>query len=171
MDQVVGQIQMHGAAASAPFDDGPGHWAMNAALRHLANRARGGARPPSGRSSSTVLCDPVTGGVRLPDVTAPTRTLTGSRDTTGSGVLCGLYGARDPWNGGADAWDRHDDGDPSDPFFPATAEPVLSRLHPTHADYVGRVRTAAQGSVDAGYLLPEDATAIVAAAQDSGIGG
>ncbi|MEU3510452.1 alpha/beta hydrolase domain-containing protein [Streptomyces longwoodensis] len=163
------------AAGSAPFDDGPGHWAMNTALRHLAGWARGGPRPPSGQPLSTVLRDPATGlatgGVRLPDVTVPTRTLTGARDTTDSGVFCGLYGARDPWNGDTDAWDRHDDGDPSDPSFPPTAEPVLSRLYPTHADYAGKVRTAAQRSVDAGYLLPEDATAIVAAAQDSGIGG
>lgn len=163
------------AAGSAPFNDGPGHWAMNAALRHLADWARGGARPPSGQPLSTVLRDPATGlatgGVRLPDVTVPTRTLTGARDTTGSGVFCGLYGARDPWNGDADAWDRHDDGDPSDPHFPSTAEPVLSRLYPTHADYVDKVRTAAQTSVGVGYLLPEDAAAIVAAAQDSGIGG
>lgn len=148
---------------------------MNAALRHLADWAGGGARPPSGQPLSTVLRDPATGlatgGVRLPDVTVPTRTLTGARDTTGSGVFCGLYGARDPWNGDADAWDRHDDGDPSDPHFPPTAEPVLSRLYPTHADYVDKVRTAAQTSVGAGYLLPEDAAAIVAAAQDSGIGG
>jgi hypothetical protein len=36
---------------------------------------------------------------------------------------------------------------------------------------VEKVRTAAQASVDAGHLLPEDAAAIIAAAQDSGIGG
>ncbi|MFF4713069.1 alpha/beta hydrolase domain-containing protein [Streptomyces eurythermus] len=38
----------------------------------------------------------VTGGVRPPVVTVPTRTLSGARDTTGSGVFCGLHGARDP---------------------------------------------------------------------------
>ncbi|MFI7386307.1 alpha/beta hydrolase domain-containing protein [Streptomyces sp. NPDC049813] len=163
------------AAGSAPFNDGPGHWAMNTALRHLSGWARGGARPPGGQPLSTVLRDPATGlatgGIRLPDVTVPTRTLSGSRSTTGSGVFCGLYGATDPWNGDADAWDRHDEGDPSDRSFPRTAEPVLSRLYPTHDDYVGKVRAAAQRSVAAGYLLPEDATAIVTAAQDSGIGG
>ncbi|WP_381560187.1 alpha/beta hydrolase domain-containing protein [Streptomyces eurythermus] len=30
------------AAGSAPFNDGPGHWTMNAALRRLADWARGG---------------------------------------------------------------------------------------------------------------------------------
>ncbi|GGL73747.1 hypothetical protein GCM10010129_16670 [Streptomyces fumigatiscleroticus] len=163
------------AAGSAPFNDGPGHYAMNAALRHLSAWARGGSRPPAGALLSTVLRDPATGlatgGIRLPDVAVPTRTLTGLRDTTDSGVFCGLYGARDPWNGDADAWDRHDDGDPSDPSFPHTAEPDLGRLYPTHADYVGKVRSAAQASVDAGYLLPEDATAIVTAAEASDIGG
>ncbi len=62
-------------------------------------------------------------------------------------------------------------GDPSDPFLPRTAEPVLARLYPTHADYVGKVRAAAQASVSAGYLLPEDATTIVTAAENSGVGG
>ncbi|MFD7817000.1 alpha/beta hydrolase domain-containing protein [Streptomyces sp. NPDC059785] len=167
------------AAGSAPFNDGPGHWAMNAALRHLDGWARGGSRPPSAPALSTVLTtalrDPATGlavgGVRLPDVTVPTRTLSGSRDTTGSGVFCGLYGAGDPWNGDADAWDTHDAADPSDPSFPTTAEPDLARLYPTHADYVSKVRAAAQASVDAGYLLVEDATSIVSSARESDIGG
>ncbi|MEV3920997.1 alpha/beta hydrolase domain-containing protein [Actinomadura coerulea] len=164
------------AAGSAPFNDGPGHYSMNAALRGLDAWARGGARPAGGAPLDTVLRDPrtglATGGVRLPDVTVPTRTLTGLRDTSGgSGVFCGLYGARDPWNGGADPWDRHDSGDPSDPSLPWTAEPVLSALYPAHADYVGKVRAAAQASVSAGHLLPEDATAIIAAAEGSGMGG
>ncbi|MFD0686079.1 alpha/beta hydrolase domain-containing protein [Actinomadura fibrosa] len=163
------------AAGSAPFNDGPGHYSMNAALRHLASWARGGAQPPSGAPLSTVLRDPstglATGGVRLPDVTVPTRTLTGERDTSGSGVFCGLYGARDPWNGDSDPWDRHNAGDPSDPSLPRTAEPVLSRLYPTHDDYVAKVRAAAQASVNAGHLLPEDATTIVTAAENSTIGG
>ncbi|GAA4072584.1 alpha/beta hydrolase domain-containing protein [Actinomadura miaoliensis] len=163
------------ASGSAPFNDGPGHYSMNAALRHLASWAQGGARPPSGPALNTDLRDPstglATGGIRLPDVTVPTRTLTGMRDTSGSGIFCGLYGARDPWNGDADPWDRHDDGDPSDPYFPPTAEPVLTRLYPTHDDYVTKVRAATQASVNAGHLLPEDATTIVTAAQNSDIGG
>ncbi|MFI6950932.1 hypothetical protein [Streptomyces sp. NPDC050422] len=36
---------------------------------------------------------------------------------------------------------------------------------------MSKVRNAAQTSVSAGHLLPEDATTIIAAAQDSGIGG
>ncbi|GAA0370041.1 alpha/beta hydrolase domain-containing protein [Actinoallomurus spadix] len=163
------------AAGSAPYNDGPGHYAMNAALRHLTGWAQGGPRPPGGPVLNTDARDPstglATGGIRLPDVAVPTRTLTGLRDTSGSGVFCGLYGARDPWNGDADPWDRHDAGDPSDPAAPLTTEPVLSRLYPTHEDYVGKVRAAAQASVTAGYLLPEDATTIVTAAQNSAIGG
>ncbi|MFA1541039.1 alpha/beta hydrolase domain-containing protein [Actinomadura monticuli] len=163
------------AAGSAPFNDGPGHYSMNAALRLLAGWARGGPTPPSGPELNTVFRDPRTGlaagGIRLPDVAVPTRTLTGMRDTTGSGVFCGLYGARDPWNGDADPWDRHDDGDPSDPSSPRTAEPVLSRLYPTHADYVAKVRDAARQSVNAGFLLPEDAAAVVTAAENSAVGG
>ncbi|GAA4601387.1 hypothetical protein GCM10023195_03470 [Actinoallomurus liliacearum] len=148
---------------------------MNAALRHLTDWAQGGAPPPSGPALDVDVRDPSTGlaigGIRLPDVTVPTRTLTGLRDTGGSGVFCGLYGARDPWNDDADPWDRHDAGDPSDPAAPPNAEPVLSRLYPTHADYLSKVRAAAQASVNAGHLLPEDATTIVTAARNSGIGG
>ncbi|MCP2164472.1 alpha/beta hydrolase domain-containing protein [Goodfellowiella coeruleoviolacea] len=163
------------AAGSAPYNDGPGHHSMNAALRHLTRWAQGGAAPASGRVLVPDLRDPSTGlalgGIRLPDVAVPTRTLTGARSTSGSGVFCGLYGARDPWNGDADPWDRHNSGDPSDPAIPRTAEPVLSQLYPTHADYVTKVRAAAQESVAAGHLLPEDATAIVDAAEHSDIGG
>ncbi|MFC4910534.1 alpha/beta hydrolase domain-containing protein [Actinomadura gamaensis] len=159
------------AAGSAPYNDGPGHYSMNAALRHLTSWAQGGTRPPSGAPLSTVLRDPLTGlasgGVRLPDITVPTRTLTGLRDIRNSGPFCGLYGARDPWNHDADAWDRHDLGDPSDPSLPIVPEPVLSRLYPTHADYVSKVKAAAQRSVDDGYLLPEDATTIVTTAQNA----
>ncbi|OQR63448.1 hypothetical protein B6E66_14040 [Streptomyces maremycinicus] len=163
------------AAGSAPYNDGPGHYAMNAALHHLAGWARGGPRPASGALLNADLRDPATGlaagGIRLPDVAVPTRTLTGARDTSGSGVFCGLYGARDPWNADSDPWDRHDAADPSDPAFPPRAEPVLSRLYPTHEEYVGKVRAAAQASVSAGHLLPQDATTIVTTAQESGIGG
>ncbi|TDD72779.1 hypothetical protein E1293_32520 [Actinomadura darangshiensis] len=163
------------AAGSAPYNDGPGHYSMNAALRHLASWARGGARPSSGTELDTDLRSPsaglASGGVRLPAVAVPTRTLTGMRDTGGSGLFCGLYGARDPWNGDADPWDRHDAGDPSDPAFPPRAEPVLSELYPTHADYVTKVRAAAQASVNAGHLLPEDAATIITTAQNSGTGG
>ncbi|TVS98896.1 hypothetical protein FNH07_36420 [Amycolatopsis bartoniae] len=162
------------AAGSAPYNDGPGHYSMDAALRLLTAWAQGGPRPASGAPLFADLRDPATGlavgGIRLPDVSVPTRTLTGLRDTTGSGVFCGLYGARDPWNGDADPWDRHNAGDPSDPVPPPTAEPVLSRLYPTHADYVDKVRAAAQASVDAGYLLPEDASTIVTQAENSTIG-
>ncbi|MEU0467704.1 alpha/beta hydrolase domain-containing protein [Amycolatopsis sp. NPDC006131] len=163
------------AAGSAPYNDGPGHYSMNAALRALSTWAQGGPRPASGALLDADRRDPATGlatgGIRLPDVAVPTRTLSGERDTTDSGVFCGLYGARDPWNGDADPWDQHDDGDPSDPSFPPTAEPVLSRLYPTNDGYVAKVQAAAQSSVTAGHLLPEDAATIVEAARNSGIGG
>ena len=46
------------------------------------------------------------------------------------------------------------------PFDAAT----LKRLYPTHADYVAKVQDAAARSVEAGWLLPVDARAVVAAA-------
>ncbi|GAA2879531.1 hypothetical protein Acy02nite_78070 [Actinoplanes cyaneus] len=165
-------------AGSAPPNDGPGRYGMNAALAHLTTWAQGGtappAAPPIALSGSTVTRNAATGlalgGLRLPDVTVPTRTLSGSRES-GGGPFCRLYGARDPWNADADGWDRHDAGDPSDPAAPANREPDLATLYPTHERYVAAVRAAADAAVTGGYLLPPDAAQIVATAQASPIGG
>ncbi|GIF06918.1 alpha/beta hydrolase domain-containing protein [Actinoplanes siamensis] len=165
-------------AGSAPPNDGPGHYGIDAALAHLTTWAQGGAAPPVAPpvavGGGAVIRDAATGlavgGLRLPDVTVPTRTLSGLR-AIGGGPFCGLYGARDPWNADADGWDRHDAGDPSNPAPPASPEPDLATLYPTHARYVAAVRAAADAAVAAGYLLPPDAARIVAIAQAAPIGG
>ncbi|MFI1993616.1 alpha/beta hydrolase domain-containing protein [Actinoplanes sp. NPDC020271] len=165
-------------AGSAPPNDGPGHYGIDAALAHLTTWARGGTAPPAAPPvtllGGAVIRDPATGlalgGLRLPDVTVPTHTLSGLR-AIGGGPFCGLYGARDPWNADADGWDRHDTGDPSDPALPVVAEPDLATLYPTHARYVAAVQAAADTAVAAGYLLAPDAARIVATAQASPIGG
>ncbi|WP_026310912.1 alpha/beta hydrolase domain-containing protein [Parafrankia elaeagni] len=167
-------------ANTAPINDGPAHYSLNAALSAMNRWIRGGPAPATGAllamEGSTPVRDPATGlargGVRLPDVTVPTRTLSGQRHAEGLAALfCGLFGATDPWNGDTDPWDRHDAGDPSNPTAPQTAEPVLSQLYPTHADYVNKVRAAAWTSVLRGFLTPADARTIVTAASNSTIGG
>ncbi|AIJ26085.1 hypothetical protein AMETH_5993 [Amycolatopsis methanolica 239] len=62
------------AAGSAPYNDGPGHHSMNAALRALTTWEQGGPRPASGALLDADRRDPATGGIRLPDVVVPTRT-------------------------------------------------------------------------------------------------
>jgi hypothetical protein len=163
---------------AAPINDGPQRYGVNAALAALNRWARGGPRPATAAditvTSEQIVRDPATGiatgGVRLPDITVPTRTLTGQRNATGAGALCFLFGAVDPWNGDGDAWDTHDADDPSDPGGTLTPEPDLSRRYPTHAGYVAKVRAAARSAVREGFLTPGDAATIVAAARSSTIG-
>ncbi|OHV19787.1 hypothetical protein BBK14_28610 [Parafrankia soli] len=167
-------------ADTPPINDGPAHYSLNAALSAVNRWMRGGPAPATGTilsmQGNTPVRDPATGlargGIRLPDVAVPTRTLTGQRFTEGAAALfCGLFGATDPWNGDADPWDTHNAGDPSNPTAPQTAEPVLRQLYPTHADYVNKVRASAWTSVFRGFLTPADARTIVTAAQNSTVGG
>ncbi|OAA27730.1 hypothetical protein UG55_100758 [Frankia sp. EI5c] len=167
-------------ADTPPVNNGPAHYSLNAALSAMNRWMRGGRAPATGAllamEGNTPVRDPATGlargGIRLPDVAVPTRTLSGQRHAEGIAALtCGLFGATDPWNGDADPWDRHDAGDPSNPTAPRTAEPALSQLYPTHTDYVNKVRVAAWTSVFQGFLTPADARAIVTAASRSTIGG
>lgn len=167
-------------AGTAPINDGPAHYSLNAALSAVNRWMRGGPAPATGAiltmQGNAPVRDPATGlargGIRLPDVTVPTRTLTGQRYAEGAAALfCGLFGATDPWNGDADPWDRHNAGDPSNPTAPQTAEPVLRQLYPTHTDYVNKVRAAAWTSVFRGFLTPADARTIVTTAQNSTVGG
>lgn len=50
-------------------------------------------------------------------------------------------------------------------------EATLARLYPTHDDYVAAFRRAAEATVDAGHLLPEDAETMIAEAEASDVGG
>lgn len=154
---------------AAPVNDGPGHHAADAALAALDRWMRGGPAPAAGTpitlAGGKIVRDPATGialgGVRLPDVTVPTRTLSGRRGGGITGLICTLFGASDPWNGDADPWDEHDEADPSDPTAPRTPEPVLARLYPTHDDYVAKVSAAASSAARTGLLTQHDATEIV----------
>ncbi len=87
------------------------------------------------------------GGIRLPQLEAPTATLTGTgnrpADTNPVSGFCVLFGT-------------------TTPFSAAT----LSRLYPTHADYVRAFTAAANRLARQGFLLPADrAEALFAAEQ------
>lgn len=115
---------------------------------------------------ATIVRDPVTGiakgGIRMPDVAVPTRTLIGVRPpaTLGQFPTCFLFGSTDPWNGDGDAWD----GDPRYDVS-GTPEPDLAALYPSHAGYVAAVTRSAAGLVAQGFLLPSDAGDIIEGAR------
>jgi Alpha/beta hydrolase domain len=105
---------------------------------------------------ATVVRDPATGiatgGIRLPDVEVPTRTLSAARPPN---PVCTLFGAVDPWNGDSDAWD----GTVRDPS--PTPEPSLVELYGKESKYVKAVKQAADALVADGFLRPKDAQEII----------
>jgi hypothetical protein len=126
-------------------------------------RTRFLAAPRAPRISTTsgaVDRDPATGlaigGVRLPDLSVPDRTLTGARPSPLQNLFCVLGGATDPWNGDADTWDGQAALDPS-----PTPEPVLADLYPTQVHYEFRYALAGLTQVLRGFILPRDLTEVV----------
>ncbi len=158
----------------APINDGPEHYALSAAVRQLdrwvATRRAAPTGPRISITNGAIDRDGATGlakgGIRLPDVTVPTHTLSGLRPpgSVGGNLFCFLAGSRDPWNGDADPWDGQAGLDPS-----PTPEPKLSDLYASHDDYVRRVGLAALFSALSGYVLPQDVPAVVQAARDADV--
>lgn len=109
--------------------------------------------------------DPATGialgGIRLPDVAAPIRTITGARPPAAlaNAPFCFLFGASDPWNHDANTYD----GSAVDPS--PTAEPNLVDLYGNKTKYVFAVSASAVQLVFQGYLRPYDAVEIIKKAQ------
>jgi hypothetical protein len=87
----------------------------------------------------------VVGGLRTPDVDAPVATLTGAGNP--SSVFCALFGQEIAFSPGR-----------------------LAALYPTGDVYVAEVTASATAAVEAGFLLPDDADAIVEAATRSDVG-
>jgi hypothetical protein len=94
------------------------------------------------------------GGVRLPDLTVPLATYTGwnPRDpaTGGQGLIINMQGSTLPF--APTAAGRARSGDP---------RPSIAERYRDRADYLERVRAAAQRLVDERYLLAEDVDAVV----------
>jgi hypothetical protein len=128
-----------------PFNSGPMHYVFAAAVRALDAWVAEGTLPPvSPRLDLTddlseFLTDElgnVTGGIRTPFVDAPTAVLSGEGN---SGGFCFLFGTTR--------------------LFPADQ---LASLYVDEAGYVAAVTASAQAAVEAGFLLQEDADAIIA---------
>ena len=115
---------------------------------------------------ATIIRDPATGlakgGIRLPDIAVPTRTLTGTRPalTLKQYPNCALFGAVDLWNADSDSWDSNAAIDIS-----PKPEPTLVSLYGSSARYAGAVKKSADSLVAQGFLLETDAKEIAAAAK------
>ena len=126
----------------------PTRYALRAAVRALATWVADGTEPPRAPrlardADGEIRRDAdgnALGGLRLPEVNVPTARHTGASERRG---YCGLTGA-------------------SVPFSPAE----LASRYPSPEGYAQAVAAAVDDAVDAGHLLPEDATAIVASAGD-----
>ena len=80
------------------------------------------------------------GGIRTPAVDAPVSVLTGRGNP--ASVFCSLFGGETP----------------------LTAEQLVA-LYPTHDAYVAAVRESAEAAVADGFLLVDDAEAMIEAAE------
>jgi Alpha/beta hydrolase domain len=122
--------------------------------------------PADVAQQASVVRDPGTGlakgGIRLPDIAVPTRTLTGTRPAFAlkQHPNCALFGAVDPWNGDSDPWDA----DPALDISPKP-EPKLAALYGSNASYVKAIKHSADALVAAGFLLESDVQEIVDAAK------
>ncbi len=133
-------------------NDLPTRYALRAALRGLADWVDEGDPPPVAPplerddESGAVLRDPdgnAKGGVRLPQLAVPTARYSGESTAEG---YCELTGSA-----------------------VAFTEAQLARRYPTPDAYADDFTDAVEAAVDAGYLLPEDATDLLAGAPVPGI--
>lgn len=131
------------------INDGPQGPLIRAAFAALIRWVETGRPPPStplfdvpdGQAIARDARGNALGGIRSPDVDAPTRSLSGVADTSKS-VICSLFGT-------------------SAPLDAAT----LRSLYPTHQAYVDQVTRSADAAVAGGVLRTYDRDALVAAAE------
>ena len=131
-----------------PVNAGPMTWVFNAALRSLDDWVREGTAPPMAErlavddTLSAFVKDElgnVQGGIRTPYVDAPAAVLSGEGQSGGG--FCRLFGTTE--------------------LFDAAQ---MAQLYTDQAGYEAAVSAAADDAVEAGFLLPEDAERIRAAA-------
>jgi hypothetical protein len=152
-----------GAGCKDPINSAPHHAVVKAALRALTRWVRDGAAP--GQSPAIELADPAAadpvvrdtfgnakGGIRLPEIEAPTATLDGRRNDVaapapGAQNFCFLFGH-------------------TVPLEPA----ALASLYPTHDAFVKKFTAAVDALERDGYWLKPEADQARKAAADSHVG-
>jgi hypothetical protein len=138
--------EAHRVGSGAPSTDLPQQYALDALLANLDRWVRQGTEPPAGAwiatsASGETLVDEhgnARGGVRMPELDVPT----------------GTYAFGKP--AGPINWTSYE-------WRPLGRE-ALRELYPTHRDYVRATVAAAAAAAKSGYLLPQDAKALGAAA-------
>jgi len=143
---------------------GPMHWVYNAALNWMNRWVRDGTPPPIAPRLETESLPGfrvvfktdehgnTLGGIRTPFVDVPIATLRGADNRAAEGApifsfFCSLFGKTVPFS-----------------------TEKLAELYTSHDDFVEKYRSATLETVQAGYLLPEDATHLIDAAEGSDIG-
>ncbi len=139
-----------------PINDGPMHLVAKAALRALTDWIETGKAPVvasridvTANAPHRILRDAdgiALGGIRTPPVDVPVATLSGTPGPKPS-TICLLLGS-------------------TEPFSPAR----LAHLYPSRAAYVRRYDAAADATIHAGFVTPEDRAALLAFAQPSRVG-
>jgi Alpha/beta hydrolase domain len=152
-----------GQGCKEPINSAPHHAVVKSALHALTRWVNDGVVPPQSPAieiGDPAAADPIVrdafgnarGGIRLPEVEAPTATVDGQRNDVatpapGAQNFCFLFGR-------TTAFDRA----------------TLARLYPTHAAFVSRFAAAVDALERAGYLLKPEADQARRAAEESGIG-
>ena len=157
-----------GQGCKDPVNSAPHHAVVKAALNALTRWVRDGVVPPQSPAielgPDPAAPDPIVrdahgnakGGIRLPEVEAPTATLDGGANTmaqeapAGAGAarnFCFLFGRTTPFDAAA-----------------------LKALYPTHDAFVKTFGNAVDALVKNGYWLAAEGAAAKKAAQESAIG-
>jgi len=144
---LVGSEDYDPSETCGQINDGPQSPVAQAALAALTAWMVNGTVPPTSPLIEVVNGDIVTdatgnavGGIRTPAVDAPISVLTGKGNP--ASIFCSLFGGETP----------------------LTPEQLLA-LYPTNDDYVAAVRASAEQAVADGFLLTEDAEAMIAEAE------
>jgi Alpha/beta hydrolase domain len=154
-----------GPACKDPVNSAPHHAVVKAALSALTRWVRDGVTPPQSPAielADPALPDPIVrdsfgnakGGIRLPQLEAPTATLdgganTGAQETAPGGArnFCFLFGRTRLFD-----------------------EATVKSLYPTHDAFVKQYTAATDALVKQGYMLKPEADAARKAAADSKVG-
>lgn len=143
----------------SPYNASSFYMAENAAIHHLKNWVTAGTAPPVAPRMERDWLGFIkkdahgnaVGGVRLPDLEVPIAKYSHANFTTGSLAFLDLFACV---AGGNTTYFKAD---------------KLKTLYPTHADYVNKVKAAADAAVVKGYIRPADRDAAVKRAQAAAV--
>jgi hypothetical protein len=151
-----GQPASNPLGCAKPLNSANQHWVLKAALSHLNSWVRGGPPPPTSPRIKMTDANPAViardengiaiGGIRLPELEAPTATLSGA-SSPGSPGFCIFFGSTTPFDA------AH-----------------LAQLYPDHEAYVTKYSAAVDRLLAAGFILAPDAEAAKSAARAASVG-